>query len=406
MQYLYIIAIIILIILIMIDYRLIEHLFIFILLLLSIYIIDNNKPSQTAIHQIKGGNENTNGKYAFVWLLMLGDSYLPGIIVSCWSVLQTNTKYEIVIMCTNEDKENLLTGVSSEAKEYILSLNKLYPNKVKIVDIDYIITDYDKSIYTEKQIQIYSRWMHLSCTKWRCLSLDYDKVLLLDADTIILDNIDELFQLETPAAPFNNHTYNYSKKDHLSDNQLINHNIKHNTQLNPKFIKYMLNIDCKPSFKFSITASSILLSPNEKIFNQLINEVIGHGKNKNLLGYKMVHNAIDEQTILSLYSVYNNYSWRNIDIRYNFLGHKSKSNLPVKVLHYVSGKPWLLTKEQYNEWHDMRIWCFYAKSLIDKKILTAEDIKLEKMHDIIDNIDVNEFLKGFSFEKYMQQFNI
>ena len=49
---------------------------------------------------------------AYVWLLMKGDSYLPGIVTSLFSVIRTNPNADLVVMTTDD--------VSSHAKSILL----------------------------------------------------------------------------------------------------------------------------------------------------------------------------------------------------------------------------------------------------------------------------------------------
>ena len=37
-------------------------------------------------------------KYAFVWLLMKGDRYLPGVLLSAYSIKRNKTENDLVIM--------------------------------------------------------------------------------------------------------------------------------------------------------------------------------------------------------------------------------------------------------------------------------------------------------------------
>ena len=92
--------------------------------------------------------------YAYVWLLMMGDNYLPGILVSAYSLKKTNTKYDLVVLITND--------VSQHA---INELNKIFDN---IVKVEYIIKEYQ---YKNKKEKRKYPWMNKIHTKWNCLNL-------------------------------------------------------------------------------------------------------------------------------------------------------------------------------------------------------------------------------------------
>ena len=47
----------------------------------------------------------TKSKYAYVWAIFKGDRYIPGILISSWSIKRTNTKYDLVCMVTHDVSE-------------------------------------------------------------------------------------------------------------------------------------------------------------------------------------------------------------------------------------------------------------------------------------------------------------
>jgi alpha-N-acetylglucosamine transferase len=330
-------------------------------------------------------NKNYIKPNAYLWLLMKGDNYLPGIMVSMYSVLRTKTKNDLVVMTTPD--------VSEEAKNNIKKLGK-------IVEIDYIefkIAD----IYSEKQKQTYSSWMDVAFTKWNCLKLiEYNKVLLIDADAIILDNIDHLFNLETPAAPFNT---SYLEKKYINqiNKKLENRKLStfkqkeyngfllnphegkfgpdnylmHGEIVTPNIMRKILYYDNNSNKKtMSLVASTILLSPSIDDFNLFIDMM----KNMQPFGFKRCSSAVDEQSISYFYSFYKKQNWTNIHHRYNLMGWKKdflhEKDFPY-VIHYVSDKPWKL---KHNHWEDIICWYKLADELLNYLNVDPENIGLNK----------------------------
>lgn len=119
-----------------------------------------------------------NNKYAYVTLVMLGDSYISGAIVLAKSLDYCQSKADKVVLVTPD--------VSNEGKE-ILSK---YFDLVKVVP--YIRVFNWRGLHKD--------YLNLVFTKFHCLELtQYKKILLIDADAIVLKHPDHLFSLNTPA---------------------------------------------------------------------------------------------------------------------------------------------------------------------------------------------------------------
>ena len=85
------------------------------------------------------------------------------------------------------------------------------------------------------------------------------KVFLLDADTIIIENIDNVFELSSPAATFHNYWGKHSKKN----SKIINY-------YKDDKIAYINEIIQSLYFNGSvITASAVLLSPNKNDYDSI-----------------------------------------------------------------------------------------------------------------------------------------
>ena len=78
-------------------------------------------------------------KNAYVWLLMRGDSYMPGILVSAYSILQTKSSHDLVVMITEDVSEEAIKIMNS----YGIQVYKVPYIRFKVADI---LTDKQKKI--------------------------------------------------------------------------------------------------------------------------------------------------------------------------------------------------------------------------------------------------------------------
>ena len=282
---------------------------------------------------------------AYVWLLMIGDRYLPGIIASICSVIEYQKLHiNIVVMITADVSE-----------ESIIALNKISDY---IVVIDYLEHPTVK-LKTDNQDKLYGSWINKSFTKWNCLRLPFKKVLFLDADVIAMDNIDELFNMNTPAGPFN-FSYCYPLGNILNPyitkyNKGLDGYPKHESLITKSMIRKAYLND-----GYLATASPMLLKPCIKDFNKLWNMVLSKPK----FGVTTNFSGFDEQAIMYYYSLYKNgpkLDWTNIHHRYNSISWKTnqlKKELP-KIIHYTYDiKPWEMEIDLYEDllrWYNILI---------------------------------------------------
>jgi alpha-N-acetylglucosamine transferase len=127
---------------------------------------------------------------AYVSLVMCGDSYVAGAIPLAASLKMSGTKYECVCMVTKD--------VSDQARRQLSTVFD------RVIEIDYVEARCCP-LATPVQNQVYGGWINKSFTKWCLLTLiEYEKVLFMDSDVIVLRNLDELFELATPAGTFSN----------------------------------------------------------------------------------------------------------------------------------------------------------------------------------------------------------
>jgi alpha-N-acetylglucosamine transferase len=129
-------------------------------------------------------NKNGTCKYAYVTLIMLGDSYIAGAIVLAYSIRNCGSMADLVVLVTPD--------VSDEGKQ-ILGMYFTH-----VVEISYVTV---QNWRTKKQR--HRKYLELVFTKFHIFDLvQYEKILLIDADALVLKYPDHLFTLEAPAGCF------------------------------------------------------------------------------------------------------------------------------------------------------------------------------------------------------------
>lgn len=294
--------------------------------------------------------EKNSSKNAFVWLLMLGDDYLAGALVSAWSFRKQSTKNDLVVMVTPD--------ISQDTRDI---LGKVFDF---IVEVPYIEAK-STPMRTQKQSKVYDTWISKSYTKWNALSLtSYEKVCLIDADVVTLYNIDELFDLRAPAAVFKS---SYQKLFDPYRNPI------HGQVIKPPQIWKGLT---KPSFV--ATAYMIVLPTSLKHYNGLV----GMLKETEIFGFKNCFYGHDEQAISHYFSCYKKgprFSWTAIDPKYGFnIGkyHMLKKGEVPYIIHYINHpKPWVMK----DTWSDLDVWWSICREMNfipwDKLKIDQEKIK-------------------------------
>ena len=233
-------------------------------------------------------------KYAYVFLLMKGDRYLPGIIVAAYSLREHQTKQDIVVMVTND--------ISTKARKD-LSIFVDYIYEVPYINCDITLPEnYTKTLNDDGKKYLYVHQliyplMNVLFTKWNCLKFNmYKKVLFLDADLLPIKNLDHVFT-KYPAPSGIMNTINLPNKQKAS----------------PKDVK---NILLNGTWTF--TAGFILLKPGKTIFNKFIKSLNRSGSSKKCKFYrdidmKLTNSGEDEHAITRFLQ---NKTWGIIPIIY------------------------------------------------------------------------------------------
>jgi lipopolysaccharide biosynthesis glycosyltransferase len=293
---------------------------------------------------------------AYVWLLMKGDYYLPGVFTSVFSVKRTNPNADLVVMVTSD--------VSEHAR------NTLKKVATYLHEIPYITFE-SKKMKTERQRQIYESWINSSYSKWNALTLPYKKVILLDSDTIHTENTDELFELNAPAMVFASPFVKPIGKLESRYKGPIGRDGYpiHGTSISPTVISDILNIG-----GILPTSTPALVEPNIDDFNEYLKTI----SSMQPFGFPNCHSGFDEQSIFYFYSVIKGLPITAIHQRYNYYPWKDgflyRGDIP-RVIHFFSdSKPWSLV---YNKYPDVITWYKMASIAIEGVSITPADINLK-----------------------------
>ncbi len=130
-------------------------------------------------------NKNGNKEFAYVMLLMLNETYVPGSIVLSESLRNSGCMADLVLMV---DK-----NISVQTVDV---LKKFYDKIIHLESDDIIKTKSEDPV--QKHI----------LTKLNGLKLDYKKIALIDVDCIIFNESNNVFEYDTPACMYSNNKYN------------------------------------------------------------------------------------------------------------------------------------------------------------------------------------------------------
>ena len=293
-------------------------------------------------------------KYAYVYLIMKGNRYVNGVIVSAYCLRKYGNTNNIIVMVTND--------VSKKEK------NKLSKFVDFILEIPYISCNinFDKNKVSERvnlTMELYD-WMNVSFTKWNCLQLtNYEKIIFIDADTLPISYIDDIFEKYNAPAGI------------ISTRLNINPDIpnKNNGKITSDKIKKMLK-----NKDHIFSASFILLKPGN--YDKFITS-LNSGKTNKCNFYKKnedkyTKSGEDEVAITKFFS---EYDWDLIPSIYCYIDygkHTDEYLYPytkndVKIYTFTGDiKPWEIKEAEYE---DMKIY-----QNIMKEIYLKYKIKLYK----------------------------
>jgi len=296
--------------------------------------------------------EEKTSRYSYVFSVFKNSKYLLAALAAAWSLRRTETREDIVLMVTDISDDMI------ELAKHVFD---------RIYSVPYLRI-HCKPLRTEKQRKRYESWMNVSCTKWNCLALtEYEKIIYLDADILILRNIDELFQLSTPAGTFSSpQARGYVLKGGMNNPYL---SLREGDAVKSEMIKEGLIGTNGPSF--TVIGTSVVLSPNTTHFSELLNMLAKYDKS-NLFGYTTCNSGIDEQVLAHFYAYHlpnatkQNFSWTYVSQNSGWIPwHPEwlrKDEWPPRVIHYFGQKFWEMKRE---DWLDLEPLWMTIQNLIN-----------------------------------------
>jgi len=297
-------------------------------------------------------------KYAWVTVIFNGHSYMPGTLVTAQSLRDVGTKYDIVCMVDD--------SISDEALDALCTVyDRIF--KVKLIKTN-------TAVYlTKKQQGLYGSWIDVSCTKWAALYLTcYDKVILTDTDVVALKNADELFELNAPAAEFNNLWAQPFRRDGLFNPYVtkkqfkLGEGLKHGDKVPPdvwktitqRFIEHNKHARSK-RITFAPGGFLVLLKPSAKDADDYISWLTSHDSYPQKETFS---SGVDEVSLFEFYTNVKNQAWYNIHENYSLIpwGKPNVDKSEVYMYHYMGKKPWTMKR---GEWPDLADWYSVADRL-------------------------------------------
>jgi lipopolysaccharide biosynthesis glycosyltransferase len=276
-------------------------------------------------------------KNAWVVLLMGDMHYMIGAIVMAHSLRKSHTKYDIVC-------------ITPDAPSNIIKYLEYYFDKVVTVEL----LEYNsKPFTTQKQNHVYG-----SYTKWTALSLiEYKKVCIIDSDLIVVNNMDHIFDLQTPVGVFSNQCFENNKPGNQKNNTCNYYmDIKSGESISPDLIDRALHMN---GFVLSSHLTVLDTSATEYIeFKECMKKLT---KNK-AFGFNN-SSCHDEQSICYFQSIIKNRNWTCLKQPYNLIPWKLKQTMsnPICIpylIHFdMVPKPWQNPESSYI-YND--IWWAYA----------------------------------------------
>jgi hypothetical protein len=343
---------------------------------------------------------NGNNIYAYVTLVMLGNTYIPAAIVLAQSLINTGSEADRVVLVTND--------VSEEGKN-ILSM---FFNHV--IPITYIEI---QNWRTEKQT--WRKYLNLVFTKFHVFNLtQYKKIILIDADALVLKYPDHIFSLKAPAGCFLEDKdlfifYNEDGTYKLPDGPIPWYekfcDIAPHGSIIPKEYTERIRTNFKNS---GIGGGLMLLEPKLGEFDDIIHNV-SSGEMKYLIEKKFVW---PEQQYLTL-----RYSgmWHNINPR--FFGLQGYPHWKVLYgLQYGGDKPFQLNSkmpiEERLKYDDYILWHDIYREILNSNPELATSAVLKEVNQLATLFLKNKKLSrakmnqieytGNEYDQYYSRYNL
>jgi hypothetical protein len=270
---------------------------------------------------------------AYVWFLIKGDAYVPGVIASIYSVKRYKPKADLVVMVTDDVPDSACKTLLQHATHLFYIPYLSYPNKFR---------------YYEGSLKKYGSWINVSFTKWNMLALPYKKAFLLDADVLAVNPLDVIFTKKAPAAVFMKPFPPKLSDDYQPDVDYDKDGMKYADTghiVNISDITWIFN----HQHAICSLASSILLAPDMKDY-ELFKQTM-----ETIEPYQFINETgLDEQSITYFYSFIKKENWLSLGKNWNLTPWKKDKVKTPYVIHFMQDeKPWNMDK---NKWPDIAEW--------------------------------------------------
>ena len=304
------------------------------------------------LHSNNGDVPITSLGSAYISLVMIGDSYIPGAIVLGMRLRVVGSKHPYIIMVTDDVSEN---------GKRVLSLYCTY-----LIQIPYIAHP-TKKLKTAKQREMYDAWMDKSFTPYRCFGLPIKKVIYLHSDMYPLQNIDHLFDMKSPAGCFSYPLPGGKGKDPYLDWYKSTVDAKAMEIPMGANIPHGLVRDALKLPSFTVWSAVIVIEPSQRLMETLLSLI----KEKPVYGeeFETVLSAPDEISLADVTSRLN-MDWSHIHQKYLLIPRKAEwinrntidgKSGPI-MYHYLGTNVWELGKD---EWPDIKEWWSTADAMVE-----------------------------------------
>ncbi len=128
-------------------------------------------------------------RFAYVVLLMLNDSYLPGVLMLAYALRKQHTQADLVCMVTDE--------ITDDARR---ALKLLFDH---VIEVEKIFVPHKRRQKRQYIPYVFTRISALRLGQDGDLGFEYEKLVALDADVLPLNHYDHLFLLDAPAGILN-----------------------------------------------------------------------------------------------------------------------------------------------------------------------------------------------------------
>jgi lipopolysaccharide biosynthesis glycosyltransferase len=127
-------------------------------------------------------NNNNNNRYAIVTLIT-GNEYFSGALALGQSLIDSNTKLDLIAMCTPD--------VSKENRASLSKIWKIRNVEPLLCNHKHNLDDKQYDLKDDKYLKGVNKWS-ITCTKFRVWQMkDYKRIIFMDSDTLVLGNIDK-----------------------------------------------------------------------------------------------------------------------------------------------------------------------------------------------------------------------